>query len=288
MVSLRLRRIENLLAPDPARRPPMAAFHSMHWSPGSSRPDGKIYLWLGGTDARSSDAVCAETLELLGFPGQWQRIAEALDHSDVVSYLCLDLSDGPSARVKLYAQHRGQLTEERLDRLDQLVPDTHSGDGPTLARITNRAVERSAWPPDVPTRTRLQWRSNNRRFWSSGTYISLVHGRSSPVDSVMHQIALPPHCRNDGEANRMINEVMDAYGISDCSRAAYAGCVKALVGPELTRQMYAHSYVSAQRDADGASRVVVYFNPRMYHSAFGLTNGDLDQARRFRGEQHRG
>jgi hypothetical protein len=277
-----LRRIDALVAPDPARRPPMAAFHALIWSR-HHRPEGKIYVWLGGSDPQSCSATCDEVLSLLGFPGQWRRIAEALDPGDVMSYLCLDLSASPSARVKLYAQHGGRLTEERLDRLDRLAKDMPSGDGPTLARLANRAAERSSWPSDASTRTRLQWRSNSRRFWSSGTYVSLVRGRTQPIDSVMHQIALTPRIRNDGEAREMIHEVMDAYAVSEASRAAYERCVEAFAGTVSAEQMYAHTYVSAQQGTDGTPRVVVYFNPQMYRSTFGLTNGDLDQARRFRG-----
>ncbi|GAA2796455.1 hypothetical protein [Crossiella cryophila] len=276
----RLRRIEHLLTPDPARRPPMAAFHTLSWSR-TRAPAGKIYLWLGGTPPRTCGATCDEVLTALGFPGQWPRLANAMHPEDVVSYLCLDLGEDPAARVKLYVQHRGRLSADRLARLDRLAPHRPAGDGPTLARLAEAAAARSGWPHGVPARTRLQWRSNSRRFWSCGTYLALVHHRPQPIDSVTHQFALTPHCRNDNESRTMIREVLTAYQAPESARAAYERCANAFAGPDPESQMYAHTYFSAQQTPDGPPRIAVYFNPRMFHSRHGLTNGDLDQARRF-------
>jgi hypothetical protein len=276
----RLRQVEHLFAPHSSQRPPMVAFHTMGWSP-RHRPEGKIHLWAGGSGPSAGGPICEQALATLGFPDAWRHIAQTMHPDDVVSYLCLDIDSGPTARTKLYVQHRGHVSEERLARWDRLGPNPHSGDGPTMAEIANRARARSAWRSDVPTRTRLQWRSNSRRFWSCGTYVSLVPDRVSPIQSVMHQFALPPHVRSDAEARRMIREVMDVYGVGDRSRLAYERCAEFFAGDNMAEQMYAHTFVSAQRSGSGPPRVATYFNPRMYYRRHGLTNGDLSRARQF-------
>ncbi|GAA2221324.1 hypothetical protein ACFY2R_17880 [Micromonospora olivasterospora] len=276
----RLRRIEHLVAPRPADRPPMAAFHTMGWVP-RRPPIGKIHLWHGGPNPADTAARVDAALSALGFPGQWQVIAGAMHDDDTVSYLCLDLATGPSARTKLYVQHRGVLTAERLARWDRLGPRADLGDGPTMAAIASRAWARSAWAPGTPPRTRLEWRSNHRRFWSYGTYVSLVPGGTRPIESVMHQFGLTPRCRSDAEAQWMIREVLDAYDVSARSRDAYERCARFFMGGEADKEMYAHSFLSAQRSPHGPARIAVYFNPRMYFRRHGLTNGDLARAEQF-------
>jgi hypothetical protein len=277
-----LRRIEHLFAPRPSLRQPMVALHVMGWSR-QDPPEGKIYLCVPRSDVRSCGATYDEALSLLGFPGQWRRIAEALHPDDVVPFFSLDLSAAPSARTKVYVQHRGKLTAERLEAFDRLAANPQAGAGPALAAIANRAEERSSWALGASAQARLQWRSNSRRYWSADTYIALVHGRPQPIDTVLHQFALPTRCRNDGEADQMIHEVMDAFAVTEPSRAAYQRCLEALVGPAPAEQMYNLTYISAQHSDTGAPRVAVYFNPRMFYSRYGLTNGDLEQTWRFQG-----
>ncbi|GAA2796473.1 hypothetical protein [Crossiella cryophila] len=277
-----LHRIEHLFAPRPGLRQPMVALHVMGWSR-TGAPEGKIYLCVPRSEIAACGPIYDEALTRLGFPGQWQRIAQALHPDDVVPFFSLDLSDAPSARTKVYVQHRGRLTAQRLERFDRLAANPQAGAGPALARIANRAEQRSVWAPGASPRTKLQWRSNSRRYWSADTYVALVHGRSQPIDTVLHQFALPTRCRNDAESDRMVHEVLDAFAVSDRSRAAYTRCVQSLIGPDPAKQMYNLTYVSARHDDSGTPRVAVYFNPRMFHPEFGLTNGDLAQTWRFQG-----
>ncbi|WP_434447485.1 hypothetical protein [Lentzea sp. E54] len=278
----RLRRIEHLVAPRPADRPPMAAFHTLGWTRGRP-PEGKIHLWLAGGSRSATAERTDAVLTALGFPGQWKVVEDVMGDDDTVSYLCLDLAAGPSARTKLYVQHRGSLTPDRLARWDRLGPAAELDDGPTMARIAARAWERSAWRQEVPSRTRLEWRSNHRRFWSYGTYVSFLPGRTRPIESVMHQFGLTPRSRSDAEAQWMVREVLDAYDVSPESRAAYERCARFFLGGDANGEMYAHSFLSAQRSADGPARVAVYFNPRMFFRRHGLSNGDLALAERFHG-----
>jgi len=275
-----LAKVEHLFAPDPTMRQPMVALHVMGWSR-SGRPEGKIYLCAARSDPRYCGPVYDEALNILGFRGQWQRIAETLHPDDVVPFFSLDLSDSVAARTKVYVQHRGELTADRLERFDRLAVNPQASAGPLLAGIANEAEARSSWAHDVPEQTRLQWRSNSRRYWSADSYVALVHDGPQPIDTVLHQFALPTQCRNDAEADRMIREVLNAFQVSPSGLAAYDRCFDAFVGPDPERQMYNITYVSAQHGADGAPRVAVYFNPQMFSSRFGLTNGDLAQTWRF-------
>jgi hypothetical protein len=272
----RLRRIEDLFRPGTATTGSMVAYHAAAW-PRQGGALFKIYLWAGGLDPAGCAARCDEALTRLGFAGQWPRIAAALDPQDVVAYLSLDLAAGPAARTKVYVHHRGRLTAARLERVASLAADFVPGAAAELADLAGEAEGASRWAPRVPAVDRLQWRSNRRRHWPAGTYLSLVAGQRAPVESAVHQFSLATLIRDDEEAAALVRAMAARYGVPAGGLRSYERCLEVFAQPPLSRERYAHEFVSFSR-AGGTPRVAVYFNPRMFLARFGLTNGDLSRS----------
>ncbi|MEV4560816.1 hypothetical protein AB0K51_28000 [Kitasatospora sp. NPDC049285] len=280
----RLRRVEDLFRVDGPlpRHQSMATYHAMGWSE-RGRPAVKLYFWAGSSGAGLLGPVGAEALDRLGLSAQRQRISAALHPEDTVSYLSLDLTETGAARTKLYVQHRGELTADRLERLGRLAADHAPGEAAALVRAAVGAAAASSWPPGTSARDRMQWLSNRRRHWPAGTYLSMTDGVPGAIESAVHQLALPPLCRSDAEAAALVERILTEFGVGAEAAAAYRRCRDALTRRPLAAERYAHTFVSAKRRADGRPRVVVYFNPRMFLARHGLSNGDLRQALRWAG-----
>jgi DMATS type aromatic prenyltransferase len=189
----------------------------------------------GADHARS---LVQAAMERLGMPEAWRGFAAAQAALDTraVFLFCLDLDDGPAARVKLYAQPEG-ATAADLARV---------AGAPEVADFC-RAITGSDGPYHYSqTVTRLP-----------SLYFSYTRNQEQPSD-VTVQVPIRHYVRDDRAARDRICAYFKSRGLD---AAPYERALDAVAGRPLEKGRGLNAWVSLRA---GTDLVTVYFAAELY------------------------
>lgn len=243
----RLRRLEDLVEPALGTRPTDEEGGSCTGFGAVFRGDRHGFKFWFNPDCKgvsATDAVSRELMDRLGLGQAWRWTSERLPET-ASRLFGLELSDAPTARVKLYVRVQDP-DPQKIEGVASLAARYVSGDLATF------------W-------SSLGW----AKFPIMRPHLVALHfvaGTSRPVNAAL-QFATYPFLPNDALIRRCIRASLRHFGIHP---HLYDVTLEALAGQgDLEHETLVHSWVTFQRETSGRPRIAVYFPGRAYFHTFG-------------------
>lgn len=232
----RLRLVEDLFAPA-APQARFALWHAVCLRRGQA-PDVKVYLNPQAWGPDKAGALLQQAMERLGLANAWHFLStQVLTPRDRFAYFSLDLSEHPSARVKIYLA-QPQLTAEYAERLLA----TNSDYAPGVARAFCQTILGGEGPFE-------------RR--PGGTCFAFVEGSDGrPYTTTLY---LPPAAYVDNDqqtADRIYPHLEPEH------RATLRAALEAVAGRPLDAGVGLIQWVSLKR-RNGQNRITTYISPEL-------------------------
>jgi DMATS type aromatic prenyltransferase len=229
-------RVEELLLPELADPPLFYLWHSVALR--SERT--KVYFNPSVRGAGRAPALMREAMERLGMAEAWRGFAaaQAALGTHAVFLFCLDLEDGPSARVKLYAQPEGRTAEELArvagrDEIAEFCRAMTGSDGPYRYS---------------PTVTRLP-----------SLYFAYLRNQATPSEIAI-QVPIRHYVPDDRIARDRIVAWFERRGLD---AAPYERALDAVARRRLDEGRGLNAWVSLQ---SGSGLITVYFAAELYRA----------------------
>ncbi len=229
----RLNRIEHLFAPtDPTAK--FAIWHAVALR-ADCPPEFKIYLNPQAQGRGSSGNIVARAMALLGFPDAGvPRSGRSLDE---IKYISLDMSNRPSARIKLYAAHH-EATGEDIEAA--LSPASYYVSGEAADFCMNMAGQEGPYT-SLPVQTCLAYAANHE----------------SPLMGTVH-FPVRSYAPND----EIVRDRILQY-LGEPTAHIYNKAIESFANRPLSEGVGMQTYASL-RQQKGGSRMTVYLSPELY------------------------
>lgn len=238
----RLHKLESLFQPRGEAR--FAIWHAVSFWP-SRPPEFKVYLDAQARGRWQAMPLLEQALTQIGFGQAWASILDAGARGferDELKYLSIDLSEAPSARVKVYWRHHGATAQE----LSALV----SGFGLSAAEVEDFC--RIVTGFDGPYQERAPFTCSALRSPEAGKGVSRTL-----------YLPIAAYAPNDRAATDRIAAALERHG-HDAS--TYRSSVEKTASRALERTNGFHSYVSLQKK-ESRRQVTVYISPEAHQIA---------------------
>ncbi len=236
----RFERIRPLFLPQ-APNPPFSLWHAACLGK-DGKHDFKVYLNPLAQGAERAPELVTAALEQLGMSGAGRVVAKLLAHPGLNStpnYFSLDLSDSPSARVKVYFQHV-EASAQQLDELFEVSPRHRRGDVVDFCRAVVGA--------EGPFRAK-----------PVTTCFSFIEGRDEPTAATFH-MPIAHYVPSDSVTVERVTRYLASQGIDP---SPYVGAMRAFAMRALEDGAGIQSYASFRREASGI-RFTAYLSPELF------------------------
>jgi DMATS type aromatic prenyltransferase len=207
-------------------------------------PKFKVYLnpLVRGWDA--APELMREAMTRLGFERAWAADLERRrgrdPSTDELMYLCLDLSQSPEARVKVYRRHY-HATVADIASLAGVAKDYRPGDAEKFYGLVGGGHGPFTSKPPI-------------------TSLTFVQGDDERPGAATLDFPISSYARNDQVASERITRCFAEHGIDP---ARYWRAVDAIATRPLDRGNGIHAHIT-RRWVDGAPRLGVYFATEAY------------------------
>jgi DMATS type aromatic prenyltransferase len=207
-------------------------------------PRFKIYLNPYVRGSREMPALMGEAMARLGFARAWavecEQRAQRGPKLDELAYLCLDLSSGPEARVKVYRRHY-RATVAELGALASIARDYQPGDAERFYGVV------AAHPGPFTAKPPI-------------TSLTFREGDEERMGSVTLEFPISSYVDDDATASARIERCFLAHGLAP---VRYRRAVEAIATRPLDRGNGIHAHITHRR-MNGATRLSVYFATEAY------------------------
>jgi DMATS type aromatic prenyltransferase len=244
----RLHTIADLLCP-PDPQGLFTLWHGVSFRE-NEQPSFKVYLNPRVRGKSRANELVTQALERLGFHAAARMLGESLawraGNRDEISYLSLDLSDRPGARVKIYFAHH-HVTAAELDRIFSAAP-TH-----TIGEVTEFCLHMVGHAGPF----------NGKPVTSC---FSFVDGSDQPLGVTLH-LPISHYAESDDVIAERVESFLRKHGMNS---NLYRPMIQRYSTQPTSLGTGIQSYASYRQDAAGM-KLTTYLSPRLYQNP-GLSN----------------
>jgi pyrroloquinoline quinone (PQQ) biosynthesis protein C len=234
----RLERVKSLFLPEDGVGA-FAVWHAARIWPAKSSPDIKVYLNPQVRGRLAAAALVEEALGRLGLQNAWRSVMAAMPRGpeqDELRYFSLDLSDEPSARVKVYVYHH-EPTSDVLRAAAGAVPKADP------ARLVDFFGKISA--------------GNQGAGMSPATCLSFLPDEPEPTAATLH-VPVRTYVERDGEVAARVQTA-----VGELAARVHAASVEAMRDRPLDEGVGLTTYLSL-RSPDSRVRATAYLATETY------------------------